>query len=269
MSTVWPGTPEHQALLRAVTYYYAHDPRVRAVCVFGSLGRGNWNAFSDLDLDIVIGDEVIIEPGKELARLCASFASLGEKAALIIPDGPDAGDVVLHSRRLLSIRYHTLAETSANIVDSLRCLGGPLEASAIIAAGKAQAAERPAVEPLSQLLDRCVRHVIEVDAALQRGRLWLALDLLYRIRGLLMLIFGRSRNRPRPGAAFEPEASPTLQVRFAAAVPCFDLAAMRAALFALLDVLEYDLDELAAGLVTLSDGQRSLIQAVRGRAELE
>ena len=259
------GTPEHQALLQAVTAFYADDPRVRAVCVFGSLARGNWDGFSDLDLDIVIGDDVVVEPTEELRQLCASFAPLGETAALIIPDGPDSGDVVLHSRRQLSVRYHTLATTSPNIVDSLKWLAGPLELSAIMAAGQARGNARSPNEPLDRLLDRCVRFAVEVDAALQRGRAWLALELLHRMRGLLMAVFGRSRGRPRPEGAFEAEAPPALQARLAAAVPAFEIASMRAALNVLLDVLERDLDELSNGQAALSDGQRSLISQVRLR----
>ena len=52
-STMYPGTPEHQALLRAIAEQYADDDRVLAVSVFGSLGRGTWDQYSDLDLDVV------------------------------------------------------------------------------------------------------------------------------------------------------------------------------------------------------------------------
>lgn len=38
----FPGTPQHQSLLRAIVAFYQHDSRVLAVIVFGSLGRGGW-----------------------------------------------------------------------------------------------------------------------------------------------------------------------------------------------------------------------------------
>ena len=74
-----PGTARHQALLRAVADHYAGDPRVLAVAVFGSLGRGTWDDYSDLDLDVVTTDEARIDPPAELARLCASFARSGSR----------------------------------------------------------------------------------------------------------------------------------------------------------------------------------------------
>jgi predicted nucleotidyltransferase len=49
---------------------------VRAIAVFGSLGRGDWRPDSDLDLDVVITDDTCIEIDGELRRLGATFATL-------------------------------------------------------------------------------------------------------------------------------------------------------------------------------------------------
>ena len=98
----YPGTPQHQALLRTIVGHYEHDPRILAIVVFGSLGRGNWDALSDIDLDVVIADNASIDVVDELRKLCATFAPLGENAALIIPGGDDTGDVVLESLMQLS-----------------------------------------------------------------------------------------------------------------------------------------------------------------------
>src|SRR5258708_13199425 len=130
----YAGSAQHQRVLRAVVSYYAPDPRVRAVLVFGSLGRGTWDRYSDLDLDIILGDDVSVAPMQELERLCASFAPIGEQAALIVPKRTDEGEVVLASLLQLSVRYHALASTSPNIVDSLRLLWGRIGEEAIPAA---------------------------------------------------------------------------------------------------------------------------------------
>ena len=52
-SPLLPGTRAHQALLRSIVDAYAADERVLAVGVLGSLGRGTWDEWSDLDLDVV------------------------------------------------------------------------------------------------------------------------------------------------------------------------------------------------------------------------
>ena len=123
----YPGTPAHQAMLRAIAQRYTRDARIRSVLVFGSLGRGNWDAYSDLDLDVVIADGLNLDVLGEVRALCEALAATGEHAALIVPRGDDAADVVFESLAHLSIRYHPLATTSPNIIDSLLPLAVPLE----------------------------------------------------------------------------------------------------------------------------------------------
>jgi hypothetical protein len=184
MADRYPGTPAHQALLAAVVAHYRADPRVLAVGLFGSLARGTWDQYADLDLDIVVRDGVWVDVPAELARLCAAFAPVGERAALIVVQHADRGDVVLASLRELSVRYHRLSITSPNIVDSLLVLAGSLDAAAIRSAGEANRAPgvtpSAALQALQTMLDACLRYAVEVDLALRRGRLWSALDLLER-----------------------------------------------------------------------------------------
>jgi hypothetical protein len=39
-TTDYPGSEHHQRLLRAIVAHHGDDPRVLAVIVFGSVGRG-------------------------------------------------------------------------------------------------------------------------------------------------------------------------------------------------------------------------------------
>ena len=55
--TISPGTPQHQSLLRTIVAHYDQDPRILAIVVFGSQGRGNWDGLSDIDLDVVIAND--------------------------------------------------------------------------------------------------------------------------------------------------------------------------------------------------------------------
>src|SRR5215216_6565944 len=131
-----PGTLQHQRMLHAITSHYENDPRILAITVFGSLGRGNWDCYSDLDLDVVIANEIKIDVGAELIQLSASLASIDEPIALLIPN-EDNADVVFKSLMELSIRYHSLVNTSPNIIDSMLLLLGRIDRSTIEAAGLA------------------------------------------------------------------------------------------------------------------------------------
>jgi len=56
-----PGTSQHQTILHSIVSYYENDPRILAIAIFDSLGRGNWDRYSDLDLDVVIEDAIEID----------------------------------------------------------------------------------------------------------------------------------------------------------------------------------------------------------------
>ena len=198
-----PGTSQHQKLLRAIVSWYENDPRILAVIVFGSLGRGNWDRYSDLDLDVLIADDIKIDIQAELVRLCAAFASIDEQLALLIPDD-DQADVVFKSLLELSIRYHPLSTTSPDIVDSMLLLMGRIDPSVVAAAGLAN--RKLEAEPLSRELDRLVRHALEVDGALQRGYCWSAIELLHYMRrniltkgAIIKTELGDARITNRPG----------------------------------------------------------------------
>ena len=258
-----PGTPRHQALLQATVSYYADDPRILAVAVFGSLGRGTWDRYSDLDLDIVIADGVEIDVVQELRRLCDAFASIAERVALIIPDGDDAGDVVLESLMELSIRYHPLHTTSPNIVDSVQVLAGRIDGAAIKAAGLAN--ECVGDGPLGRVLDMCVRYAVGVDVALQRRQIWGAIELLHRMRGLLMELFARARDGVRAYHVFQAEADAVLQARLGATLPQYDMISARESLAQFLEILEHDLRQLTGRQVQLTEAHRRVLNLVRMR----
>lgn len=259
----YPGTAQHQALLQAVVAHYQNDPRVLAVILFGSLARSGdtWEADSDLDLDVVIADSVKLKPIPELQRLCESFAALGERAALIVPDGDDAGDVLLESLMRLSVRYHPLAQTSPNITGSMKILAGSLDQASIVAAGAAN--HRRAAPPLSQLLDQCVYYASVIRVCLRREGIWITLELLHRTRGLLMEIFSRTHAGERAWQVFEREADQSLQARLGETLAHADLPALRQALERLLNLLENDLDDLADGQLHLTEAHRTVINRIR------
>jgi predicted nucleotidyltransferase len=258
----YPGTPQHQALLHSIVSHYENDPRILAVAIFGSLGRGNWDSYSDLDLDVVIADGVQIDVDAELRQLLASFASINEEVALIIPDVEDA-DIVLKSLMQISIRYHPLFTTSPAIVDSLQLLLGRIDRATIEAAGLAN--RRVDDEPLSQLLDRCVRHALEVDTALQRGQVWDAIELLHLMRKLLMDLFSRTHGGKRAFHFFQAEADAKLQVRLGATLPRYGLASAQESLLQFLDILQNDLEVMTGGRVQLMAEHAGILNAVGQR----
>ena len=258
----YPGTLQHQALLHSIVSYYEGDPRILAVAIFGSLGRGTWDCYSDLDLDVVIADGVQIDVNAELRQLLASFASIDEEAALIISDVDDA-DIVLKSLMEISIRYHPLSTTSPDIVDSLQLLLGRIDRATIEAAGLAN--RRVDDDPLSQLLDRCVRHALEVDTALQRGQVWDTIELLHLMRKHLMDLFSRTHGGKRAFHFFQAKADAELQIRLGATLPSYSLESVQESLLQFLDILKHDLEAMTDGRVHLTAEHVDILNAIRQR----
>ncbi len=257
----FPGNRQHQALLNCIVDDYQNDPRILAVIVFGSLGRGNWDDYSDLDLDIITSDEASIDVFAELRRLGETFAAINERVAILIPDENDAGDMVLESLMQLSIRYHPLADTSPNIVESMRVLLGSLDPKIIVAAGNANRSNQQI--PLNQLMDQCVRYVATANVYYQRKQIWGAVEVIHRIRNLLMEIFARTHGGQRGFQTFGPLAEKRIQERLGATLPRYDYFNLREALIMTIDVLEDDLDNLADGQCSLNISQKIVLNHVR------
>jgi Nucleotidyltransferase domain len=174
-----PGSAAHQALIARFTAQYQADRRVLAIAVFGSLTTGAWHELSDVDLDVVVADDVTIDPVAE-AR-----AIFGSDAVIVIARG-DSADVVLETLEELSVRWHPLRATSPNITASLTVVAGRLSGAEITAAGDANR-----VPPDTQrLLDVLVREAVDAWKYHRRGRPWDAIAAVERARHALTALRG-------------------------------------------------------------------------------
>jgi predicted nucleotidyltransferase len=257
------GTSSHQAVLVALRAHYASDPRILAFSLFGSLARGDWDEYSDLDLDVTLRDAATIDARQEAERLVPVLAVVGERIVLMLPRGQESVDLVLLPLLEISIRYHALATTSPNIVESAIVLAGPLTTEQVRAAGLANMEHGEATP--SELLDACVRYALEIDIALRRGELWLAVELLHRTRNLLMELFAQTHGGARPVQTFDAQADSAIRVRFGATLPTFEAPSMRGAHQAMLALLEQDIPALSNGQAQLTADQREILSGVRKR----
>jgi hypothetical protein len=259
----YPGNSRHQALLEAIVSFYQGEARVRAVLLFGSLARGDWDDVSDIDLDIILSDGVTFDVHHELHRLCAAFAPLGESPALILPDSEDAGDIVLESLMQLSIRYHTLETTKEAILAHLLILAGDLDEATIRAAGESNRQPLDPSQVPAALLDRCVYYLPVAAVALRRGYFWDTVEILHRLRNHLLQIYVRTHDGARAYHFFDRQAPGELSDLLKATLPKDTLASLYPALIQFLTLLEFHLDSLSNGQLCLSQGQRKIIAAVR------
>jgi len=251
-----PGTLLQQQMLQSILDYYAEDARIAAILLFGSLGRGNWDAYSDLDIDIIVNDNVSIDAHRELTNLCASIKRQHRLEALIIADAEE-GDVVLSNLLEFSIRYHMLADTKPAILDSMRRLAGDVSLDEIRAAANE---DYSTVRPENtEIINQCIRYTLELHHAILRGRVWMSLELLQRIRALLMSIYSGSHGADRPVHFFDAQATPQLQQLMISLAPQAEMEPIKAAFFNALLLLQDHLGSFSNGGYELTEAQRLVL----------
>src|SRR5579864_5170372 len=226
-----PGTPAHQVLLRKIIGAYATDERVLAIGVLGSMARGTWDEWSDLDLDIVTTADAQIDAVAEANALCRV---LGHSEAIIVGSSPEEVDVVLPSLEEFSVRYHPLGTTNAHIAQDLQILAGRLDRDAVLAAGVVRS--RPP-RPVETVISEALRFAINLDIAIRRRNLWQALRGLDELRWRLQEAFALTHGQQRPAHAVDALASPALREDFARTLAQADMHAITDALQAALDLL--------------------------------
>lgn len=259
-----PGTLRHQQMLQSILDYYASDKRILAILLFGSLGRGNWDTYSDLDLDIILRDDAPIDAILELNNLCAGIKQKHGFEALIIADHEE-GDVVLSNLMEFSIRYHTLATTKPAILDTMQLLAGPLTLDEIRLAGEANRHEN--TSDLTEIVNQCIRYTLELQNAIARQRLWMALEFLYRTRSLLIQLFAITHHDIRSIHSFEEHADLDLQAKLAKILPPFQIPAIKRALHVLIHLLETDLPAFSHGQYQLTIPQRKILQQIKHHSQ--
>lgn len=258
--TPLPGNFNHQQILQRIVDFYAGDGRVRSILLFGSLGRGNWDEYSDLDLDIILADDAAIDARVELERLCRAMAERDGLEALVIAD-EEEGDVVLGNLVQFSIRYHILSDTKPAILDTMRVVAGSLSLAEIRAAANHAYDSGPS--DLADIVNQYLRYALGLHDAIRRGRVWMSLEMLHRMRGLLMEMQAVAHGEIRPIHYLDLAASPEVQGLLAGLVAGPTLASLSEAFAAALNLLEKDLDLFSDGAYELTGGQTAVLDRLR------
>ena len=70
-----PGNKTHQKILQLLVNLFQNDKNIQAFIIFGSLARGNWDDYSDLDLDAIVTDdkkEIVQNEIKQMLQLLST-----------------------------------------------------------------------------------------------------------------------------------------------------------------------------------------------------
>jgi len=247
-------------MLQTITDFYAADERVLSVLLFGSLSREDWDPYSDLDLDVVMADGSSIDARVELKTLCAAIRQKHGYEALIMADSEE-GDVVLGNLVEFSIRYHVLNDTKPAILDTMRSLTGSLSLDEIRAAANYAYDKEPKV--VEEIINEYLRSALALHHAIQRQRLWMALEMLHRLRARLLDLYGITHDSYRPIHNFDDQARRELQELVATLVPQANLNAVTEAFRAAIRLLENRLGDFTGGTYQLTTNQQHVLTQLK------
>lgn len=263
-----PGTALHQTLLEAITAHYCDDERVRAVVLFGSLARDDWDVYSDLDLAIVLQDGVHLDIAHEVDALRDTLHARGQSVLFAQVAGND-GYLLPQSLNGIALQYSVLKATAPYVLAGCAVLCGSLSLEELLAAGRANVQPAPL---LDQEIHRALWLALDVDIKLQRRQFWSAVRTIGKIREALMGVFVICRSGRRTDRGFEVEASAAWKTKFGATLPQYradspsaSIRSVADAFDALLWIMEQDLDELSLGKTQLGPGELEAIRRLRAR----
>lgn len=254
------GNSRHQTVLNTIRDVYAKDLRVRQLILFGSLSRGNWDAHSDLDLDVIMADGVPLDARVELEQLCAAMAEVHGYSYLIVANREE-GDVVLSNLVEFSIRYHPLHDTKPAILESMQTVHGDLTAETIVASANPAHAYRP--PPFEQLINRYIRYLLGLQRAILRGHVWMAQDMLHRLRGLLMQMDAVKHGALRSVQHFDSRADAAQQKLLSRLVVPAEITASSAAFYPAVALLDQHLDVWCGDGYAMTAAQRQIIDRLK------
>ena len=254
------GTKHHQQILKTIQNFYSEDKRITQILVFGSLGRGNWDEYSDIDLDIILIDGVVANARNELIRLCTKIQNEHGLGALIIADAEE-GDVVLSNLVEFSVRYHALNDTKPAILESMQTLSGSLSLEEIRASANYD--YDPIQKDAADIVNEYIRYTLGLHHAIMRQRVWMATEMLHRARNLLVLMYAVTNNASRPTHFFDKHAGSELRQLLTTLTVPAELKFMKRAFCNAISLLENHIDVFSNGVYQLTSTQIVMVEQLK------
>jgi len=252
-----PGNKTHQKILQTLLELFQNDTNIEALIVFGSLGRGDWDNYSDLDLDAIVKDDRRAVIQKELAQMLKVLTDSGFSVLSSFEEFPNEQVLILDTLDRISIRFHLLKDTHPAIVGSMRVLYGRLSMEDI---QKAIVMKSKVID-INLLNNKFLELSIYVPVSLKRNKLINALFFLNKMRQTLIQIYIHSHNLSRE-FDFEGSADTAFLHDLYDTYGACQKEQIYGAFINLLDIYEKNIKEISAGKIQLSEKHRKILRKV-------
>lgn len=251
-----PGNENHQRLLSLVLATSTKDKNTQSVILFGSLGRGDWDKDSDIDLDIIVKDDSAKIVSEEIEKLLGEFTKNHQKILLHFSEVANEITIVFSTLDRVSIRFHLIEDTDWKILDSMKIIFGGLTKDKIVNVLSQKKTEE--IPNLEVLQNKFLELAVYVPISLRRGKLINAAFFLNKMRQLLIEIYTNTRNVDR-FLDFEKIADKSIVACLTPTYSILNEEAIGQSFNSLLAYYRDHLDSIALKKLFLTPSQKELI----------
>lgn len=191
---ILPGNTTHQKILSILLNVFKKDNNILVFGVFGSVARGNWDKYSDLDLDVIVKDDLKETINSEFKTILSVLNKNGLEVSLYFEEFIGEWVIIFDTLDRISLRFHLLKDTIPHILDGFKILYGNLTVEDI---NKSIGKEKSQLSNLEILKDKFIKLSIYVSIALHRNELINAEFFLTKMRNIIIKIYIQSRRIPR------------------------------------------------------------------------
>jgi predicted nucleotidyltransferase len=252
-----PGTTIHKQILSALLNLFKQDKNVREFIIFGSLVRGNWDKYSDLDLDVVVNDAKQEIVRQEVNNLLKVLEINHLKVLRYFEEFTNEYVFIFDSLDRMSIRFHLLEDTHPAIIDSMRILYGDLTSEQIKAS---QNMIHKKDLDFQILNNKFLEHAIYAQLSIRRNKLINASFFLNKMREIIIEIYVKSRSRRE--FDFEEIADQKIRKAVANIFSTLDANSSIRILKRLIDLYLNSINEISMGKIILSNNEKEILEKV-------
>lgn len=222
--------------------------------VFGSLGRGNWDIYSDLDLDVIVTDDSEAVINQEMKDIFSEFQKQKLNILLQFQEVANEWIIIFKTLDRVSIRFHLIENTVPHILSTLKILLGTINLSDIRRVIKKNETGH---NDLKLLKNKFIELSIYVPIAIKRGNFSNAIFFLNKMRNIIIEIYTLSKGIPRL-LDFEKSAEPKIMQELSKTYPAFQPDSVRQSFLELVNLFIHSINSYSDNLIELN-GKEILI----------
>jgi predicted nucleotidyltransferase len=249
------GNKTHQKILQLLINLFQNDKNIRAFIIFGSLVRGNWDKYSDLDLDVVVKEikiDIVLQEIDEMVKV------LNKQIKILhyFEEFTNEQVIILDSLDRISIRFHRFEETKPAILDSMKVLYGNLSEFDI----KKSILQEERKIDLVLLNNKFLELAIYVQLSLKRNKIINASFFLSKMRQIIIEIYAKSRGKRE--FDFEAIADEKIKQEMIKTYFLLNYQSMKIAFEELIDLYKNSISEISSGKIILQKNEKLILEKV-------